>query len=90
MIGDFIHKMEFANIDIEQRLTQILIDGQADNGNVKVVVDGNKVVRQILISPELFAKGDKKAIEDFTLIAMNIALKKAEQEYKEIVKGMAK
>jgi DNA-binding protein YbaB len=68
------------------------VDGQAENGQVKVVVNGNKMVKQILISPELFAQGDKEAIEDLLIIALNRAIEKAEafsnDEMKEMAKGV--
>ena len=88
MIGDFIQKMKLVQQDSKERLSQLLVDGQADNGNVKVVVDGNKVVRQILISPELFAQHNKEAIEELTMEAINKALQKVEEVYNEEIKGM--
>jgi DNA-binding YbaB/EbfC family protein len=92
MFGDIINKVKLAQQDHKLRMEQILVDGQAENGQVKVVVNGNKMVKQILISPELFAQGDKEAIEDLLIIALNRAIEKAEafsnDEMKEMAKGV--
>ena len=83
MIGDKIKKLKLAPQDSKVRLAQLLVDGRTDNGNVKVVADGNKQIRQILISQELFDKGDKEAVEESVQIAVNRALENAKEIYKE-------
>ena len=88
MFKNSIKKLNIVHSDIESRLDSILVDGQADNGSVKVVVDGNKVVQQILISQELFDKGDKENVEELTIIAINKALKKVEIVYNDEVEGV--
>ncbi len=90
MFGDLVSKLKLAQEDSKNRMEQILVDGQADNGNVKVVANANKVIKQIYISEELFNLGDKEAIEELTLVAVNKALEKAEAIYNEEMKGMAK
>lgn len=79
MFGNLMDKLQGAQADMNQRLANILVDGQADNGNVKVVVSGLKEVKQVFISDELFAAGDKEAIEDLVLVAINKAMEKAEE-----------
>ncbi len=83
MIGDKIAKLKLAPQDPKVRFAQLLVDGRTDNGNVKVVADGNKQIRQILISQELFDKHDKEAVEEFVQIAVNRALENAKEIYKE-------
>jgi DNA-binding YbaB/EbfC family protein len=90
MFGDIVNKLKLAQEDSKSKLEHILVDGQADNGSVKVVVNANKVVKQILISQELFDEGDKEAIEELVQVATNKALEKAEAIYNEEMKGMAK
>ena len=90
MFGDIVEKLKLAQEGSKNRLEQILVDGQADNGRVKVVVNGNKVVKQILISQDLFDEGDKEAIEELTQLAINRAIEKAEAVYNDEMKGMAK
>jgi DNA-binding YbaB/EbfC family protein len=90
MFGDLISKMKLAQQDSQQRLDQILVDGQADQGSVKVVANGNKMIKQVLISQELFDQGDKEAIEDLLLVAVNRAIQKADAIYNEEMKEVAK
>jgi len=90
MFGDIVNKLKLAQEDSKARLEQILVDGQADNGRVKVVVNGNKMVKQILISQDLFDEGDKEAIEELVQVAVNKAVEKAEAVYNDEMKGMAK
>ncbi len=90
MFGDIVEKMKLAQQDSKDRLEYILVDGQADNGRVKVVVNGNKQVKQILISQDLFDEGDKEAIEELLQVAVNKAIESAEIVYNDEMKGMAK
>ena len=86
MFENKFKNIKIANHNVISHLEQVLIDGQSDNGRVKIVVDGNKKVRQILISQELFDEGNKESIEVFTQIAINIALKKVDIIYNELMK----
>lgn len=83
MIGDKIAKLKLAPQDPKVRFAQLLVDGRTDNGSVKVVADGNKQIRQILISQELFDENDKGAIEESVQIAVNRALENAKEIVKE-------
>ena len=80
MFGDLsgmMGKLKEAQQKIEatkKRLDTILIDGEANNGNVKVTVTANRLVKNISISEELT---DKEEIEDYLIIALNSALEKA-------------
>ena len=80
MFGDLagmMGKLKEAQQKIEEtknRLNTILVDGEAHNGDVKVTVTGNRTVKNISISEKLT---DKEEIEDYLIIALNMALKKA-------------
>ena len=76
MFDKQIENLKIAKQYSQDNLKNVLVDGQADNGRLKVVVDGNKVVRQILISQELFDEANKELIEDYTLQAINKAIAK--------------
>lgn len=90
MFGDIVNKLKLAQEDSKARMEQILVDGQADGGRVKVVVNANKIVKQILISQDLFDEGDKEAVEELVQVAINKAIEKAEAVYNNEMKGMAK
>ena len=80
MFGDLssmMGKLKEAQQKIEEtkiRLNTILIDGEAGNGEVKVTVNANSIVKNISISEELT---DNEEIEDYLVIALNNALQKA-------------
>lgn len=82
MFGDIsgmMGKLKEAQEKIEAtklRLNTIYIDGEAGNGNVKVTVTANGLVKNISISEELT---DTEEIEDYVLIALNKALEKAKK-----------
>ncbi len=90
MFGNIVDKLKLAQEDFKTRMEQVLLDGQADNGRVKVVVNGNKIVKQIFISQELFDENDKEAIEELVQVAINKAIEKADDIYNSEMKGMAK
>jgi len=64
--------------DIKARLNNISVSGEAEGGKVRVVATANKEIKEISISDELFAEGDKEQIEDLLLVALNKALTQAE------------
>jgi DNA-binding YbaB/EbfC family protein len=82
MFGDLsgmMGKLKEAQQKIEatkKRLNTILIDGEANNGKIKVTVTANRQVKSISISEDLT---DKEEIEDYLIIALNSALKKANE-----------
>ena len=55
------------------RLKQETATAQVGGGMVSATVDGEKVVREIKIAPELVQDGDVNAIEDLVVSAVNAA-----------------
>jgi len=82
MFGDLSNmmgKLKEAQQKIEEtkaRLNTILIEEEAANGNIKVVITANSLVKSISISNELT---DNEEIEDYLIIAMNKALERANE-----------
>ena len=90
MFGDLMDKMKMAQEESKEKLARILVDGQSENGGVKVVVNGNREVKQVYYTPEFFETADKESIEELTMIALNRALEKAEVMFTEEMSGVAK
>ena len=70
-------KLKEAQQKIEEtksRLNTVLVDEEAGNGAVKVTVTANRLVKNISISETL---KDSEEIEDYLIVALNKALKKA-------------
>ena len=80
MFGDLSNmmgKLKEAQQKIEEtkaRLNTVLIEEKAVNGNIKVVITANSLVKSISISNELT---DNEEIEDYLILAMNKALVRA-------------
>jgi len=81
MFGDMqgmMAKLKEAQAKIEEtklRLNTIMVDGDSGNGAVVVTVTANREIKNIAIDDELLE--DKEALEDYLIIALNNALKKA-------------
>ena len=79
MFGNLMDKLQATQGDLKQKLDSIIVDGQAENGLVKVAANANGEVLQINIEKSLVEEGDKDALEELTLVAVNRALQKANE-----------
>ncbi len=81
MFGDLsgmMGKLKEAQKKIEEtkvRLNTVLVDGESNNGKIKVTVTANREIRSINIADDLMS--EKEALEDYLIIALNKALEKA-------------
>lgn len=93
MFGDMMGKlqeMKQKSEEVKKRLDTISVNGDAENGKVKVVCTANRKITSITISDELMADADKEQIEDLTLLAINRALDQAEKVSDTEMAGVAK
>ncbi|WP_028890417.1 YbaB/EbfC family nucleoid-associated protein [Tenacibaculum ovolyticum] len=81
MFGDIsgmMGKLKEAQQKVEEtkkRLNTVLIDENATNGALKVTVTANREVKAITINESLLA--DKEELEDYLILTLNKALKRA-------------
>jgi len=61
--------------ETKKRLDTVIVEGSSNQGKIKVTVTANRTVKNIDIDNSLL--GDKEELEDFLIIALNDALKKA-------------
>lgn len=93
MFGDMMGKlqeMQQQSEKVKARLETISVNGEAENGSVKVVCNGNRKITSVAISDELMAENDKEQIEDLIILATNRALANAEKVYESEMKDVAK
>lgn len=64
--------------EVKSRLDNISVTGEAEGGKVRVIASANKEVREITISEEFFAEGDKEQLEELLLVALNKAFAQAD------------
>lgn len=91
---DMMKKLQEAQAKMKEskdRLETITVEGTSPQGMVKVVANGNRVIKGItFVNDELLQ--DKDQLEDYVIMAVNNALEKAEQvneaEMKNAASGM--
>ncbi len=64
--------------EIKTRLNAITVEGEAGNGLVKVVANGNRMIKDIVIADELMVAERKEELQDLLVIASEKALQQAE------------
>lgn len=81
MFGDIsgmMGKLQEAQQKVEEtkkRLNTVLIDESVANGNIKITVTANREIKAINIDESLLA--DKEELEDYLILGLNKALKRA-------------
>ena len=74
-----MEKMQGQMEDTKIKLNNITVIGEAENGNIKVVANGNRMLSSIEINPSFYATASKEEIADLILTAANRALEQAER-----------
>ncbi len=74
-----MEKMQGQMEETKSKLNNITVTGEADNGNIKVIANGNRMLNSIEINPDFYASSSKEEIADLILTAANRALEQAER-----------
>jgi DNA-binding YbaB/EbfC family protein len=74
---------------LQQRLGQLIAEGDAGAGMVKVKVNGRLEMQSCLLSEEALRLNDREMLEDLIVAAVNQALSKARQLTAEETSKMA-
>ncbi|HUH19849.1 YbaB/EbfC family nucleoid-associated protein [Albibacterium sp.] len=64
--------------EIKKRLDTISVSGEVEGGKIKVISTANKEIKNIIIDPLYFKEADSEELEELLVIAINKALKQAE------------
>lgn len=72
-------KMQEDMAKAQEELKRSSYEGTAGGGVVKVVVSGEREVLSITFAPEAVDPDDIEILQDLTMVAVNDALKKAEE-----------
>lgn len=73
-------KLQSAMGDMQQKMAQIVCEGNAGGGMVTVKANGRLEVTQCVISEQAFALNDREMLADLIIAATNIAIGKAREE----------
>ena len=82
-------KMKEEMEKMQQRLGQLVVDGEAGAGMVKVKVNGRLEILSVTLSEEALAEKDREFLEDLIRSACNAALDKARQSVGEETQKLA-
>ena len=74
---------------LQERLGQIIAEGDAGAGMVRASVNGHLEVLRVTLNDEIVKMNDKEMLEDLIAAAVNQALKKARQQVAEETGKMA-
>ena len=94
MFGDMagmMGKLQEAQQKIEEtkkRLHTVLIDEKSANGNVQVTITGNREIKAIQIDESLL--NDVEELEDYLVMTLNSAIKKASDIHEQELAAAAK
>jgi nucleoid-associated protein EbfC len=64
--------------EVKKKLETVFVTGDAEGGNIKVTMNGNRLVTAVDINPDFLAAADKEELEELLMVAINKASEKAE------------
>ena len=74
-----MEKMQGQMEKIKEKLNNITVTGEAENGTIKVVANGNRLLNKIVIDDEFYKTADKEQLTELIITAANRALEQAER-----------
>jgi nucleoid-associated protein EbfC len=90
-LGDMMGKLQEMKQkaeEIKNRLDNTVLKSEGAGGDIKIEISGNRKLLDLSISPEL-QHGDKAALEEQLLVAINRAIEKADKENEDQMKSAA-
>lgn len=83
-----IQAMQGQMEQIKQRLETIIVCGEADNGKIKVEINGNRKITNIHVDKSL-VQNDVEELEELLIIAVNRAISQADNVNNTEMQGAA-
>ncbi len=81
-------QMQFKLQEMQEKLKDVDVEGEAGGGMVKVLMSCAGVVRGVEIDPSVVSADDKETLEDLITAAMNNAHENKEQHIKDETQAM--
>ena len=76
--------------EVKQRLDAITVSGTAEGGKITVTANGNKVIQTVAIDDSFLKEADKEQLEELLVIAINKAMKQADNVSQSEMAAMTK
>jgi DNA-binding YbaB/EbfC family protein len=73
---------------VQQEIAALEIEAGSGGGMVKVVMDGHKMVKSLVIDPEVVSKDDVDMLQDLVMAAVNEAARKVDEAVQEKMAGL--
>jgi hypothetical protein len=83
-----VQEMQAKMADMQNRLSEIEVTGQAGGGMIVATMSGKAEMRKIAIDPKLINVQEKEMLEDLIVAAINDAKAKAEKQIAEETQKM--
>lgn len=75
---DFLGNIREQQEAIQKQLAEIIIEQSSDDGAVRVVIDANRRVRDIVIDSSKIDLSETEQLQDLLVLTLNAAVEKAE------------
>lgn len=82
-------KLQAAMQEMQEKLGQVSVEGNAGAGMVVVTVNGRMEVTKCVISEEAMKLGDRDMLADLVVAATNMAMDKAREETAKVTQSLA-
>ena len=73
-----VQQMQQKMADMQKQLEEMVVEGSAGGGVVRVVANGKNEIMKITIDPEVVNKDDIEMLQDLVLAAVNQAREKSQ------------
>ncbi len=87
MLGDLFGNMEEQQKELREKLAQIRVQTEVEDGAIRVEANANRELLQLSIDPALLTAGDAEQLEDLLLVAINRVLEEAAAKEQEVVQA---
>ena len=86
---DKLMEMKKRMDEVKARLDTIVVSGEADQGNVKVNMNGNRKVLDVKLNLSFLNQEDAEQLEELLQLAINRALEQSERVNESEMKSVA-
>jgi len=86
---DKLMEMKKRMDEVKSRLDTMVVSGEADQGNVKINMNGNRKVLDVKLNLSFLNQDDAEQLEELLQLAMNRALEQSERVNESEMKSVA-
>jgi len=80
---DMFKEMEQKQLELQEKLAEIVIEHNSEDGTLGIKIDANKLIKDLTIDTGLLNVEGKEMLEDILIVTLNEAIYKAESRANE-------